>query len=567
MSHRSTRPAPSARAVPASRAGLLTLVLAAVLAGVLPMLTAPARADPVGYLPPVDGPVVDPFRPPAVPWGPGNRGIDYATVPLAPVRAAADGEVVFAGRVGGTLHVTVRHADGLRTSYSFLAAVDVVVGQRVRQGETVGRSGDVVHVGARRPDGSYLDPSLLFAGRVVVHLVPGGDDGGRPAAGVAEPAALGATVSERWGPLGQLLGLVPGGPALADAAGVLVDPLARRLRTWEHYAVELAPATHLGRWGRGLIAIVTDPAPCTPPDETPPAPAGRRIVVLVGGFGSSSDGASVEDVDVDRLGYDRADVVRFSYAGGQTAREGQRPSLGRVAASGYHAVDTQQDLTVSGDRLAALLTEVAAAEPGVPIDIVGHSQGGVVARLALQRAEGEGALPPEVQNLVTLGAPHQGADLATALEAVGEDPAGAALLEATRRGLHLEVDAASPAAHQLAEVSPLVEALRHRPVPEGVRFTSIGARGDLIVPAGRTVPPPGPATASSVVDLAGVDAHDRLPADPATTREIALAVAGRPPTCRSTGARFADLVVSDAIGGAEDLLGAGAAALTGVVPP
>src|SRR5437764_14605541 len=79
----------------------------------------------VRYDPPVDAPVVDPFRPPPEPWAAGNRGIDYGTAPGTPVRAAAPGEVVFAGQVGGTLHVVVLHADGLRTSYSFLARISV----------------------------------------------------------------------------------------------------------------------------------------------------------------------------------------------------------------------------------------------------------------------------------------------------------------------------------------------------------------------------------------------------------------------------------------------------------
>ncbi len=55
-----------------------------------------------------------------------------------PVTAAAEGVVEFAGQVGGTLHVVVRHPDGLRTSYSFLASIDVVEGQEVVRGTIVG---------------------------------------------------------------------------------------------------------------------------------------------------------------------------------------------------------------------------------------------------------------------------------------------------------------------------------------------------------------------------------------------------------------------------------------------
>src|SRR5439155_12501516 len=78
---------------------------------------------------------------------------------------------VFAGQVGGTLHVVVLHADGLRTSYSFLADIAVHRGDRVGAGQVVGTAGGPVHFGARAGD-AYLDPASLFGGPPVVHLVP-----------------------------------------------------------------------------------------------------------------------------------------------------------------------------------------------------------------------------------------------------------------------------------------------------------------------------------------------------------------------------------------------------------
>ncbi|MDQ1375138.1 MAG: hypothetical protein QOJ09_2476, partial [Actinomycetota bacterium] len=86
---------------------------------------APASATASGYQPPVSAPVADPFRPPSSTYGPGNRGLDYATAPGTEVKAAGDGEVVFAGQVGGGLHVVVLHPDGIRSSYSFLSSVRV----------------------------------------------------------------------------------------------------------------------------------------------------------------------------------------------------------------------------------------------------------------------------------------------------------------------------------------------------------------------------------------------------------------------------------------------------------
>lgn len=150
----------------------------ALVAGLVLALAPPGGArpagtqEPVDYDPPVDAPVTDPFRPPPRPWLPGNRGIEYATAPGAPVRAAGRGVVTFAGAVAGSLHVTVTHPDGVRTSYSYLASIEVAVGAAVAKGQVVGRSGSRLHVGARRGE-VYIDPASLWAdGPPWVRLVP-----------------------------------------------------------------------------------------------------------------------------------------------------------------------------------------------------------------------------------------------------------------------------------------------------------------------------------------------------------------------------------------------------------
>ena len=87
----------------------------ALLSFTVVLVLAPARpagaGDAVTYQPPVDAPVVDPFRPPKTTFGAGNRGLTYDLEPGTPVRASAPGTVVFAGWVAGTRHVTVLHGD------------------------------------------------------------------------------------------------------------------------------------------------------------------------------------------------------------------------------------------------------------------------------------------------------------------------------------------------------------------------------------------------------------------------------------------------------------------------
>ncbi len=143
------------------------------------MLRYVLAAAALTLVPPVDGPIVRPFDPPARPWGPGHRGIDYRVPPGTPVRAAADGVVGFAGGVAGGLHVAIDHPGGLRTSYAYLARVDVSRGDRVGTGDVVGLSGgtgpghgpDVVHFGVRL-GGRYVDPLTLGAAPLRVRLAP-----------------------------------------------------------------------------------------------------------------------------------------------------------------------------------------------------------------------------------------------------------------------------------------------------------------------------------------------------------------------------------------------------------
>lgn len=121
-----------------------------------------SSAPQVTYQPPVQGAVVDGWRPPPGPYGAGNRGIDYATQPGQPVGAPAAGVVSFAGSVGGTRWVVVRHADGRRSSVGPLAAILVATGASVAAGQTIGTAaGSAIHWGVREAD-VYVDPSTLL---------------------------------------------------------------------------------------------------------------------------------------------------------------------------------------------------------------------------------------------------------------------------------------------------------------------------------------------------------------------------------------------------------------------
>ena len=519
----------------------LLALLSALLSVLSLFAVSPAAAEgappAVEYQPPVDGPVVDDFRPPASDYAAGNRGVDFASAPGEPVRAAADGEVVFAGQVGGASHVVVLHADGLRSSLSFLSSVSVRRGDRVLAGDVVGAAAGPVHFGIRAGD-EYLDPmAFLRGGDPEVHLAPLDPED------VAEGAEREA-LSRLLRAIGRTgLGAARSGVAWARRAALPTllgdDDTAR---AWLSVARTLAvpEALRLAVAARDWHRRRQD---CTPADSVPPPPP-RRLLVLVGGLGSSGpDGASVFHFDHRGAGYRDEDVLRFSYLGGD-ARD--HP---------YTPADTQQPIALSAARLSTTIRRLAAANPGVPIDVVAHSQGGLVSRTALTLAAGD---PLPVSTFVTLGTPHGGASLATAGTLFRSTNLGDAVLDAAGRINRGGIDPQSQSVRELSEGSDLVAWLSAQPLPlSPASVVSVAARTDVVVPSpdcrleGAT---------NAVVTVGGVldapSAHDALPRSPEATREVALAVAGLPPTCESLADALTDALVGDGIEIAEDTVAA-----------
>jgi murein DD-endopeptidase MepM/ murein hydrolase activator NlpD len=130
------------------------------------------------YAWPVEGPVIRGFDPPDNPYGAGHRGIDIGAEPGTPVRAAQEGVVAFAGPIGGSLFVSVDHADGIRTTYSWLSTVAVRRGETVVRRSVLGTTGGGhpgvepphLHFGARLGN-SYVDPMTLLEPRTLVGLI------------------------------------------------------------------------------------------------------------------------------------------------------------------------------------------------------------------------------------------------------------------------------------------------------------------------------------------------------------------------------------------------------------
>jgi triacylglycerol esterase/lipase EstA (alpha/beta hydrolase family) len=523
-------------------------VLLALAAG--PVAVAPAgAAGSVRYEEPVDATVVEPFHVEGGPYSRGNRGSDYGTAPGTEVRAAADGTVTFAGTVAGSRHVTVLHDDGVRTTYSYLDEIRVARGQQVRRGQVVGTTVGQLHLSARRGD-AYFDPATLFGGPPKVRLVKFDQPTGNGLRGER------SAIRQLTGGFRSVARVVAhGGGAAAGAVGDGVawaaDAGGQLARTGIHYLAQLTTGARFAYVMVQTARQAWDVAHrrCTAATRVVGPLRDRHTAVLVGGLGSTSTNASIDDVDVDGLGYRAADVVRYSYAGGRTPEAERGATFRSLPATDYRSEDTQGDLFAEGEQLADFLEAVAAAQPGRPIDVFAHSQGGVITRLALEELvarHGEAWLD-QLGLVATMATPHHGADIATAAYALGSTRLGAAALGLGE--LATSLDTGSTAIRQLAETSEVIRHLDRHPLPARVRALSVAARSDPVVPVPRTQ---AAGATNATVPLMSPSAHAELPGDPRTTRELALALAGRPPSCKGFWTAFADQGTGEAISAAID---------------
>jgi len=476
------------------------------------------------------------YREPPARFASGHRGVDFSAPVGTPVRAANTGTVTFAGSVAGSLHVVVAHAGGIRTSYSFLARIELRVGATVARGDVLGAAGGtgsghgpgVLHFGARAGD-RYFDPMLLFPPTdltKLVHLVPAdgptisdeqalrqivddGDDDGNCAWGVPlfEQAcdagkAVGGAAADAgawtWDRaedavdlgLDALRAVGRAGVALAGQIAPIVRAVLQTVRDVANHvagaAEALAEAAANGavalfnavvEAGLELIERLTS---CPQPAPVAHPKGSGNVVLAVGGLGSSRRRAGQRrfapsfSFQSDALGYSRADVGYYSYAPDSPA---------------YSREDTYGDLHIKAQMLGEQIKDFAREHPGRSIDLVGHSQGGVVIDLFLMEVyRGHEHEYPPVENVVTFASPHQGTPLADFEHAVDEHLVFGPIAREAAPGQPL----GAVSVGQLAETSSTMQSLwTDRAVPPTVRFLSIVGAEDPVVPSSSSDVPGG----------------------------------------------------------------------------
>ncbi|MDQ3964473.1 MAG: peptidoglycan DD-metalloendopeptidase family protein [Actinomycetota bacterium] len=376
---------------------------------------------------PLSGALVRAFEAPTSAWGPGHRGIDLAASHGTSVRAAAAGVVVFAGDVADVAAVTVDHGNGLQTTYSDLSNVTVSVGEVIDAGHFVGAVG-TAHRGV---------PGLHFGVKLNGEYV--------------DPSLF-------LGPL-DISAAVHLAPVAWVPPDVFPDAFARPFR---------AAGTHAG----SCAPIAARPLKRAPNDN---------LVVAVAGIGSRTSpdvDAEIYEHGPSSLGYPEERVFRFSYEGAR----------GPELHEPYRSLATFGDLGAAARRLESLLRAVARRHPGRGVDLVAHSQGGIVARTYLTKvARSWDPELPRIEHLVTFATPHSGAPLAKVARRFTTDPrlggvAMAALSRWARAGGPIP-DPYAPAVAQLAPGSPLLTALAREDVVFGTRVLALGIPNDPVVPA------------------------------------------------------------------------------------
>jgi hypothetical protein len=411
---------------------LSSLILLTVIAAAVSSPAHAGAAASVWLIPPLDAPISARFDAPSSDYGPGHRGIDYAAPTGTKVRAAGGGRVTFAGAVAGIDAVTIDHGGGLESTYSDLAGVFVKEGATVGQGAWLGTAGK-----AHR----HSEPGLHF----------------------------GVKLHDRY-----------------------VDPETYLGPSDPSEAIHLAPLQSQPFRQTGMPASFVDlfagagdhRRRCEEPSDMveAPGPPNDNVAVAVAGIGSHTDGRLAADMyehGPELLGFPPERTYRFSYEG----------TGGPRLHAPYRAEATFGAIRSAARELGTLLERVARRHPGAAVDIIAHSQGGIVARTFLASAHAWDPALPHVEHLVTFSSPHLGSPLAGAARRLANGTAGErVLVDALSAASHRWLGAPnlrSKAVAQLAPGSELLDELAREDVFFGTRALALAIPNDLLVPAGR----------------------------------------------------------------------------------
>jgi pimeloyl-ACP methyl ester carboxylesterase len=202
------------------------------------------------------------------------------------------------------------------------------------------------------------------------------------------------------------------------------------------------------------------------------------------------------------------------------ATQGWQPPAPAGAANGntVYTMDLPSiaPLMVQADILSRTLRDIESRHPGEKVTLIGHSAGGVIARLALVRG-GAG----QVGRLITIAAPHLGTERALqALDATHDACPIGMIKDFFGGSLYHTVKASSPLLVDLAPAVPgsFLHWLNAQPHPDieyvsVIRTTPDGFAGDVVVPGFSQDMNQVPALRGRSRVVVAPSPHELLPAD------------------------------------------------------
>lgn len=116
-----------------------------------------------------------------------HSGVDLSAAPGAPILSVAEGEVIATGDQGnGGLgrFVTIRHPNGMTSTYGHMSSVDVKQGDKLKKGQSIGKVGSTgasqgphLHIEMKNQNGDYVNPRDYIKG---LPAYSGTDSGANP---------------------------------------------------------------------------------------------------------------------------------------------------------------------------------------------------------------------------------------------------------------------------------------------------------------------------------------------------------------------------------------------------
>jgi peptidase M23-like protein/putative serine esterase DUF676 len=294
----------------------------------------------------------------------------------------------------------------------------------------------------------------------------------------------------------------------------------------------------------------------------PKAPNGN-IVVAVAGIGSHTDrqkngtitsNADMYSMDLRTLGFKEDQIFHFSYKG--IEQGGQGPY--RLHAP-YSKKDTYKSIRESAELLSKQLRAIHRLYPNKKIDVVAHSQGGLVAEYCIEHFyRPDSAKSPHLAHYVTIATPHQGTDGALLYSALSRGSLGQAVasgLDQVADGTGLPRPSAT-SVREMAEGSSFIRELNKGWDPRKVRTTTVGAAFDFVVPAPHTLLK-GSAhytTNLSNFSFSSLNAHSAAVSATTTKGIVYNALRDTPSACTSLRDAFADFGTGRVISNVEQEL-------------